>query len=519
MKTKFIKTIILSVGLSLMATRAFAVNDPVNSLLNLMRQIQSSIEVSYNKSTKAKIQEINKIFGKKGKINPVFADSSFLGIAGQSQQPLVDYKDFAPTVTNDIQSILKRGFKAIPNMYAYAEEQFKVLNSSDVNKQAEVLVQINERLNISAMDAIQRAKNISAATNNEIKNAEKQLKLSGSAPDLHHKFVQEAAQDIEAFKRDVSLNQIAAQFLETQASNMMAARQHSTADIDNFFDELDNAISSFGGGSSGGRGSGGTAKKGTKPLKYSAATGFPESWGRVSVVPCGTMNNVHNLRDQVVAQFENDTSDADLRGAVSSIINENKQKMDTVIAQMVDPANLSETDTSDVVSRVQRVYDSVMSTGNDMIFDATNEANLTIENIYSETVEKLYEIAQTSAGGHVFFANAAKEVIAAAQAKIDAIIAASADSMNTVSKNIANALDGVARNGVSVATGGQSNSSNDVPRELRNNLNSMHSAAGRDLSGSISDAKKDVSNYGSAVKADMNKLIDEMKKMVLKGEL
>ena len=93
------------------------------------------------------------------------------------------------------------------------------------------MVKINERLNLSATEGLARAKSVLAATNEAPKEALAQLQAAAGAGTLQGKVVQEAAQDIQILKAEISFNQLQAQLIEATSSNAIAARQNATPDF------------------------------------------------------------------------------------------------------------------------------------------------------------------------------------------------------------------------------------------------------------------------------------------------
>lgn len=222
MKSKCFKIVALSVGLSVLSAQAFAVPDYVNVVLHTIRSVSSSIEAIDNELTKLQVNEVRKLIGDKSKLvaNVVDAEAS------------VAFDKYAPMVGQELQGLVKGGYESIPDVRKYVLDELDTLSSSDVMKQADTLVKINERLNLSATEGLSKAKSVLAASNNAPKEALAQLQVAAVADTLQGKVVQEASQDIQILKREISLNQLQSQLIESMSSNAIADRQNSTPDLE-----------------------------------------------------------------------------------------------------------------------------------------------------------------------------------------------------------------------------------------------------------------------------------------------
>ena len=220
MKSKCFKIVALSVGLSALSVQAFAGPDNVNIVLHTIRSVSSSVEAIDNELTKLQVNEVRKLIGEKSKLVAKVVDS------GAS----VAFDEYAPLVDQSLQQMVKGGYESIPDVRKYVLDELDALSSSDVMKQADTLVKINERLNLSATEGLARAKSVLAATNEAPKEALAQLQAAAGAGTLQGKVVQEAAQDIQILKAEISFNQLQAQLIEATSSNAIAARQNATPD-------------------------------------------------------------------------------------------------------------------------------------------------------------------------------------------------------------------------------------------------------------------------------------------------
>ena len=217
-----LKFIILSGFLFMVSAPAFATIDIPNIIVWMMINMSVKGEASNNESARKDLVKINKIFGEAGGLPMQLVD------VGAS----VPFNSYAPIVIEEIQPYLDRGgYANIPEIQEEIRTYMTLLNSADMESQANVLADIDMRLNLNSTNALQKAKNVLALSNKAPDEADAQLKLSGDQQDLHHRFIQEMAQDIQLYKRDISLNQLRAQLLETTAMGIITDMQHSTLDI------------------------------------------------------------------------------------------------------------------------------------------------------------------------------------------------------------------------------------------------------------------------------------------------
>ena len=482
MRAKKLKFSVALAIMLLVSTPSHAVLDPVNTLLHLMRSIESAMEVAFNQSTKKKMDELNKLVGEASKILPVFAQ----------KEDFIDHKEFAPIVTTDLQKIVDDGFEAIPDIRAYAEENFRVLSSSDVDKQAEVLVQINERLSLSVMDALQKAKNIAAVTNNVDENTQKQLDLSGKTKDVQHKVVQEAAQDISMLKKDVAINQELAHLLSVTAAELLASRQNSTADIDE-----DGEYDLFGRGGDG-----------TKPLKYDAQTGFPKSWGKVKVVPCGTFKNRDTVANQ---QRKGEEARSNLAEELESSAKTAKNNMDNAVSKMPKTqTDSSKTDVSKIVADTQQTYTNVVTNAKTAMTNAEQSAESSLGILVSDIEQQLKDLAKAMVGGKEGVRNTADQIVQNALQTTNDIYEAGINAIDYVSSYTANTLDDVANNSISAVTGGETAKVFDLPETVRNNLNDMYSDSSSAVDDMKGTAKSNLTQQTEAAIAAINKALSDL---------
>ena len=216
-----LKLLILTVGLAVVSAPAFATMDIAGILALMLINMDAKGEASNNESAKKDLVKINKIFGDPEAVSVEIVD------VGAS----VPFDKYAPTVSDDVQNILDQGgYASIPELREYIKQNMTLLNAVDFEKQTDVLLKTKERLNLSSLAAIQKAKNVLVLSNKAPEEADRQLELSGKQTDLHHRFAQESAQDLQLMKRDISLNQLMAQLLETTSMGAITDLQNSTLD-------------------------------------------------------------------------------------------------------------------------------------------------------------------------------------------------------------------------------------------------------------------------------------------------
>ena len=219
MGKKYLKFLVLSICLCFIATKSFAVVDIPNVMMWMLLNMDVKGEASNNENARKNLAKVNKIFGEKGAVTMEIADA----------EASVPFDKYAPVVSQDIQPLLDRGgYESIPEIRERVKQNMTLLSAVDVENQTDELTEIEERINLSALYAMQRAKNVLAFSNNAPEEADQQLSSVGNQTDLHHRMVQEQAQDLQAFKRDISLNQLMAQLLEATSMNALVDLQNST---------------------------------------------------------------------------------------------------------------------------------------------------------------------------------------------------------------------------------------------------------------------------------------------------
>ena len=221
MKKKYLKIVAFSVGICVVTSPVFAGVDIINTLLHGMRSVYSEMEVVNSDLNKQTMNEVYKTLGEKSKMNAIVAD----------KDATVDFDKYAPVVEQELARSVDKGYEGIPEIRSYVQTQQSELSSTDVVKQADTLVIINERLNVSGMEATAKSKDVLASSNKAPDEATAQLNAAANARNLHGKYVQESAQDVQILKREISLNQLQAQLIEATSSNAIANKQHSTPDL------------------------------------------------------------------------------------------------------------------------------------------------------------------------------------------------------------------------------------------------------------------------------------------------
>lgn len=215
-KTKKI-LMLLCLGAVMHSTPAFAVIEIYKVMQYSVRNVQATIEVVENTLALITSVKMSLLQGMIGAIMPRLP----------ATVSLVQPESFAPIIPVKIVSLVKAG-DGISQVRRYVEKELRSINPGDVISQRDALNAVNERLNLSATQAIALGKEAAAKLNKAKDENKEMLSLAQDAADQHNKDVQEAAFGIKALENDAASNQLTSHLIETRAQRMMADIQNRT---------------------------------------------------------------------------------------------------------------------------------------------------------------------------------------------------------------------------------------------------------------------------------------------------
>ena len=194
---------------------AHAVTEPAKVAQDSIRMVQDIMETVKTVADLIISVNMTSLQGLIGSIKPQVPD------------PRVEMELFAPTVTSEVQALLSSD-NVVPDVSSYVEKELKARDPSDEIAERDALIEINERLAISSMEAIAYGKETAALQNGAVEDNENLLDSAAGTSNQQEAHVQEAAIGVKIMENDALINQLQARDLETFAQGAIANVRSST---------------------------------------------------------------------------------------------------------------------------------------------------------------------------------------------------------------------------------------------------------------------------------------------------